>query len=320
MICQSLARLIYEMKGTIFLETDLVKNIRRDKYLMLLLVPGFIYFFIFMYLPMGGLLIAFKDYSVFKGIWNSPWVGMDNFVKAFSSTDFWNVLRNTILISLYKIIFGFPVPIILSLLLNEIKKKAFKRTIQIIIYLPHFISWVVIAGIMQSILSPSFGIAGDIYKLLGMKPINLLASSRHFRSLLVISDIWKGAGWGTIIYLAALSNLAQELYEAAIIDGANRWKQMWYITLPGISGVVILQLILRIGSLMSAGFDQILILQNDLVRPVSDIFDTFMFRRGLQQANYSYSTAVGFFKSVVGLLLILGSDKFAKYIGEEGLL
>lgn len=298
----------------------IIKNIRRDKYLLLLLVPGMLYFLIFKYIPMGGLVIAFKDYSIFRGIWASDWVGINNFKKVFTSTDFWNVLRNTLLISIYKIMYGFPVPIILSLMLNEMRNKYFKKVVQTVIYLPHFISWVVISGIMLSILSPSYGLAGEIYKMLGLHPVNLLASSAHFRSILVISEIWKESGWGTILYLASLSTIDPNLYEASIIDGANKWKQIIHITLPSISGVIILLLILRIGSLMNAGFEQVLVLQNDLVRPISDIFDTYVFRRGLQMGNYSFTTAVGFFNSVVAFILLFSADSFAKFIGEEGLL
>ncbi len=299
---------------------DFIKGIKRDKYLLLLLLPGILLTFVFKYLPMGGLLIAFKDYSIVKGIWASPWVGLDNFRMAFSSTDFGNVLRNTLLISIYKILFGFPAPIILSLMLNEISSTKFKKTVQTILYLPHFISWVVISGIMLSILSPTYGILGDIYEFFGQKPIHIMASKGHMRSLLVISEIWKETGWGTIIYMAALSTVDPNLYEASIIDGAGKMKQIWYITLPCISGVVVLMLILRIGGLMNAGFEQVLVLQNDAVRPVTDIFDTFVYRRGLQRGNYSYSTTVGFFQSVVSLILILGANRFAKVIGEEGLL
>jgi len=287
-----------------------------------LLSFGIAYFIIFKYLPMGGLVIAFKNYSVIRGIWASPWVGLDNFRKAFRAPDLLNVLRNTILISTYKLIFGFPAPIILALLLNEIRNSKFKRCIQTILYLPHFISWVVIYGIMLTMLSPSFGIVTGIFSLFGKEAPYLLVSTDHIRGLLVISSIWKEVGWGTIIYLAAFSTVDPCLYESAIIDGANRWKQMIYITLPSISGVVVLLLILRIGNIMDAGFEQVQVFvqNNDYIRPVIDIFDTFVYRRGIQRADYSYSTTVGLFKSVVSLILIASADRIAKLIGEEGLL
>jgi len=301
-------------------ESILFKKFMRDRYLLLLLIPGVLYFIVFQYLPMGGLLIAFKDYSIHRGIWESPWVGLDNFKKAFASTDFWYVLRNTIVISTYKLIFGFPAPIILSLFLNELRSRYFKRVVQTVLYLPHFISWVVIAGILVGILSPSYGLAGPVFKMLGMEPIHLMASTKHFRGLLVASEIWKNMGWGTIVYLAALSNIDPSLYESAVVDGANKLMTTIYITLPSISSVIILLLIIRIGNLLDAGFEQVLVMQNDLVRPISDIFQTFVYRRGLERGDYSYATAVEFFNSAVALILIVSADRFAKFIGEEGLI
>jgi putative aldouronate transport system permease protein len=265
-------------------------------------------------------VIAFKEYSVNRGIWESEWVGLYNFRRAFMAPEFFNVLRNTLLISTYKLIFGFPAPIILALLLNEVRQTKFKRTIQTIIYLPHFISWVVIAGIMINMLSPSRGVVAPIYALFGEEAPYFMISTKYIRSVLVMSDIWKSAGWGTIIYLAALSTVDPNLYEAALIDGANRIKQTIYITIPSISSVVILLLILNIGKLLNAGFEQVQVMLNDYTRPVIDIFDTFVYRRGLQRADYSYATAVGLFNSVVSLILIVTSDRLAKSFGEEGLL
>lgn len=267
--------------------------------------------------------MAFKDYSIFKGILGSPWAGtdgLDNFRLVFNSPDFWRVLGNTLTISAYKIVFGFPFPIILALLINEIRNERFKKVTQTIIYLPHFISWVVIVGMMRSILSPTYGIAGSFFELLGRTPVNLLASHAAIRPLVVISDIWKEAGWGTIVYLAAISTVNPELYESAIIDGANRFRRMIHITLPSISGVVIMLLILRIGGFMDAGFEQIFVMQNDYTRPFIDIFGTFVYRRGITMGRYSFAAAVGLFNSVVALVLITGANTFAKAIGEEGLL
>jgi putative aldouronate transport system permease protein len=324
--------MIIYRKGTILLRTypkiqkfsrgkgRLLKDIKRDRYLLLLLVPGIAYFLIFKYLPMGGIVVAFKKYSIMRGIWDSPWVGLYNFKKAFAAEEFFNVLRNTFLISSYKLIFGFPAPIILSLLLNEVRNSKFKRTVQTILYLPHFISWVVIAGILLTILSPSRGLVLPLYNLFGKKPPYFMASIGHIRGILVASDIWKNVGWGTIVYLAALSTVDPNLYEAALIDGANRIKQVIYITLPSISSVIVLLLILRIGNLMNAGFEQIQVMLNDYIRPVIDIFDTFVYRRGIERADYSYATAVGLFNSVVSMILIVTADRFAKIIGEEGLL
>lgn len=295
-------------------------GIKRDRYLLLLLAPGLILTIIYKYIPMGGIIIAFKDYNIFKGIMASPFVGFKNFVDIFNSPDFTQVFVNTILISIYKMAVGFPVPIILALMLNELRNKYYKNTIQTILYLPYFISWVVVYGMMLSLFSVSGGMIVEVFKLFGAEPFNILTKPQYFRSILVLSDVWKNAGWGTIIYLAALSNVDQELYEAAFIDGANRWKQLWNITIPSITSVVVVLLILNVGFLLDAGFDQIIVMQNDLVKRVSDIFDTYVYRTGLTRGQYSISTAIGLFKSVVALILILGTNKIAKWIGEEGLL
>ncbi len=293
------------------------KKVLRDRYLYILLLPGIIYFILFCYLPMGGLVIAFKKFNIFTGVINSPWVGFDNFKKVFSYPDFWGILRNTLFISFYKIIFGFPVPIILSILLNEIKNSRFKKIAQSVMYLPHFISWVIIGSMMLSLFSASHGVVNLLFgeHIIG----SLLASRRYFRSILVISSIWKTSGWGTIIYLAALSQIDPSLYEAAIVDGANKLKQVWYITIPSITGIIVLLLILRIGQLMNAGFEQVMVLQNPLVMEVSEIFDTYVYRVGLGRGEYSFTSAVDFFKSVVALILIVSADRFSKMIGEEGL-
>ena len=298
---------------------SLLKYIINEKYMYLLLVPGLLYFFVFCYLPMFGIVIAFKDYNIFKGIWESPWVGFQHFQDLFGSLKFWQVLRNTILISIYKLLFGFPVPIILALLLNELKNRYFKKTVQTIMYLPHFISWVVIGGIIMSLLSVEYGALGEIFKAFDIKPFNILASDKYFRSILVISSIWRSAGWGTIIYLAALSNIDMNLYEAATIDGAGRFKQAWYVTLPCISSITVLLLILDIGNLMNAGFEQIVVLQNFMVLNVSDIFDTYVYRVGLGEGEYSFTTAIGLFKSVVATFLIVASDRISKLTSGEGL-
>lgn len=296
-----------------------MKNIIRDRYLYFLLIPGLTYFLLFRYLPMFGIVIAFKDYNIFKGIAESPWVGFKYFAIAFDSNDFWNVFRNTVLISFYKLFFGFPAPIILALLLNEIRHTFFKRFTQTIIYIPHFISWVVVAGIMLAMLSPTYGVAKTMFEWFGVEPVNLMASVKHFRALLVVSNIWKEVGWGTIIYLAALTTVDSSLYEAAEMDGASKWKKTWHITLPSISTIIILLFILDIGFLMDAGFTQILVLQNDLVRSVSDTIDTYVYRVGLQNAQYSFTTAIGLFNSVIAAALMITANRMAKFFGREGL-
>lgn len=293
------------------------RNMYRLFYLMML--PGLLYFAVFRYLPMFGLVIAFKDYDIFKGIWASQWVGLKNFKELFHSSDFWNVLTNTLKISFAKIVIGFPIPIILAILLNEMRSIRFKKVIQTLLYLPHFLSWVVIGGIMLNLFSPVFGLAGEFFRATGIEPVNILAQKSTIFGVVIASDVWKECGWSTIIFLAALTQVDASLYEAAKMDGANRFKQMIYITLPAISGVIILLLILRIGKIMNAGFEQILVLQNAVTRESIDIFDTYVYREGLQRGEYSFSSTVDMFKSVVAFILVVGADKISKKFGEEGL-
>lgn len=293
------------------------RNMYRLFYLMML--PGLLYFAVFRYLPMFGLVIAFKDYDIFKGIWASQWVGLKNFRELFHSSDFWNVLTNTLKISFAKIVIGFPIPIILAILLNEMRSVRFKKVIQTLLYLPHFLSWVVIGGIMLNLFSPVFGLAGEFFRATGIEPMNILAQKSTIFGVVIASDVWKECGWSTIIFLAALTQVDASLYEAAKMDGANRFKQMIYITLPAISGVIILLLILRIGKIMNAGFEQILVLQNAVTRESIDIFDTYVYREGLQRGEYSFSSTVDMFKSVVAFIMVVGADKFSKKFGEEGL-
>ena len=293
------------------------RNMYRLFYLMML--PGLLYFAVFRYLPMFGLVIAFKDYDIFKGIWASEWVGLKNFRELFHSSDFWNVLTNTLKISFAKIVIGFPIPIILAILLNEMRSVRFEKVIQTLLYLPHFLSWVVIGGIMLNLFSPVFGLAGEFFRATGIEPMNILAQKSTIFGVVIASDVWKECGWSTIIFLAALTQVDASLYEAAKMDGANRFKQMIYITLPAISGVIILLLILRIGKIMNAGFEQILVLQNAVTRESIDIFDTYVYREGLQRGEYSFSSTVDMFKSVVAFIMVVGADKISKKFGEEGL-
>ena len=291
-----------------------------SKVMLLMMVLPLTQLLVFKYAPMFGLAIAFQEYSIFRGVLGSSWVGFDNFKDIFASPDFWNVFRNTLVISLYKVVFGFPVPIVLALLLNEIRNSGFRRILQTVLYLPYFVSWAIVGSIILVIFSPTTGVLSEVSIWLTGSRMNLLTSARHFRGVLVLSDIWKNAGWGTIIYLAAMSQVDPNLYEAAIVDGAGKVRQIIHITLPAISGVIVLLLILRIGWIMNAGFEQILILQNPLVMDISDVFDTFVFRVGLGRGRYSYAATAEVFKSVVSLILILGADRLAKALGEEGLL
>ncbi|CAM3229396.1 ABC transporter permease subunit [Paenibacillus lupini] len=297
----------------------LLKDIVRDKYLYLLLLPGLLLILLFRYGPMYGVVIAFQDYNIYKGIGGSEWVGFDQFQRLFRSPDFTEVLTNTIVISLYKLAASFSLPIILSLLLNELKNVVFKRIAQSIIYLPHFISWVIFSGIIITFLNPVDGMVNVIIRNFGGTPIDFLGDVRYFRSVLVLSDIYKEVGWGTIIYLAAIAGVSADLYEAARIDGANKLKQMWHVTLPAIRPVIIILVILSLANILEAGFQQIFLLYNALVYDVADILDTYVYRVGIQQADYSYATAAGLFKSAVAMILILTVNKIVKATGQDGL-
>ena len=284
-----------------------------------MLIPGLASLILFHYIPMYGISMAFQDFNVVKGFFKSPWVGFDNFAYLLKSREFYAILRNSILISLYRMFWGFPVPIILALMLNEVKNIYYKKTIQTILYLPHFISWVVIVGIVYNFLSPSTGIINHIIKLFGGEPIAFLQEEKYFRSILVISDIWKGSGWGTIIYLAAISGIDESLYEAAIIDGATRMQRIRYVTIPGIMSTIIVLLILRSGSILRNGFEQIFLMYSPLVYDVADVFETYTYRAGLREGRFSYATAVGMFQSIVGLILIWTTNRLSRKFGEGGL-
>lgn len=298
----------------------MAKAIKEHKVLYLLMVPGLLYFVLFRYLPMFGLVIAFKDYNIFKGIWASDWVGLANFKALVHSSDFWNVMKNTLVISLTKILIGFPIPILLAILLNDIKNKKFKRVTQTFLYLPHFLSWVVIGGIMLNLFSPVFGLAGEVFRTLGIEPVNIMAKKSSIFWVVIFSDVWKEAGWSTIVFLAALTQVDESLYEAAKMDGANKFKQMLHITLPCISSIIIVMLILRIGKVMNAGFEQILVLQNPITMESIDIFDTYVYREGLGRGSYSFAAAVDTFKSVIALILVTSANKISKIFGEEGIV
>lgn len=298
---------------------NVIKNINRDKYLYLLVLPGVVCLFIFCYLPMYGVIIAFKEYNIFVGISGSEWVGFLQFERLFRSPDFIRTIRNTLLISIYKMIWGFPAPIILALLLNELENKYFKRFTQTVLYLPHFISWVTFAGIITTFLNPTTGVINDIIAYFGGRKIDFLAEQQLFRSVLVITDIYKGMGWGTIVYLAAISGVDPTLYEAAIVDGAGRFRQIWHITLPSIKSVIVIIFILNLSNILNGGFDQVFMLYNPLVYEVGDIIDTYVYRKGMIDSNYSLSSAAGLFKNIVAFILIVTTNFIVKKIGEDGL-
>ena len=290
------------------------KNFPVHKYYYLLILPGLAALLVFRYIPMVGVIIAFKDFKIAEGIFGSQWVGTKWFEMLFSNAEFSNVLFNTIYISLLKLIFSFPAPILLALMINEVSHVKFKKVVQTTVYLPHFISWVVIGGVMMTILSPSVG----ILSLFGVSK-NPLLEPANFRWLVVVSDIWKEAGWGTVVYLAAITNISPDLYEAATVDGATRFQKIWNITLPAIAGTIAIMLILRTGSLLSAGFDQMYVLQTSATMDVGDVLDTFVYRYGLAQGRFSYAAAAGLFQSVVGLILVSLSNFITGRMGQDGI-
>ena len=299
-----------------------IKKMKRYKFYYLLALPGLLYFVLFHYGTMVGILMAFKDFKPFDGymgIFTGEWVGFANFKRFFESYYFWNILRNTLVISGQKIIFGFPAPIILALLLNEVGNFRFKKVVQTISYMPHFLSMVVVMGILRKLLAADTGYVNYFIRLLGGEPIMFLGDERYFRSILVISEIWQTIGWGTIIYLAAISGINPQLYEAATMDGATHFQQARHITIPSIMSVVVIMLILRVGNILDAGFGQIFLLYSPAVYSVADIIDTFVYREGLGKMNYEYATAVGLFKSIIALFMVLGTNIITKKMGQEGI-
>ncbi|MGG3839053.1 ABC transporter permease subunit [Paenibacillus thiaminolyticus] len=287
--------------------------------LYLFIAPAFLYFLIFHYGPMYGIQIAFKNFIPAKGITGSPWVGFDHFERFFNSYYFWDLLWNTLSISLYELAIGFPLPIILALAFNEVKDGFFKRTVQTVTYAPHFISVVVMAGIIITFLSPSTGILVHIIEFLGFEPAAFLTDPRWFKTVYVLSGVWQSTGWGTIIYLAALSGVDPQLHEAAIMDGASRWQRIWNINIPTIIPTITILLILNMGSILGVGFEKILLLQNPLNMEASDVISTFVYRSGLVDAQYSFSTAVGLFNSVVNAILLITVNQIARRTSETSL-
>lgn len=295
-----------------------IRALIRYRYLYLLLIPGLVYIIVFSYLPMFGLVIAFQDFKPFLGVTGSKFIGFGNFEYLFRSNQFISALQNTFIISGLKILFGFPIPIIFALLINEIRTRFLKRSIQTILYLPHFLSWVIMFGLLFSFLS-EFGPLNQLITRFGGQRVFFLSEPRYFRSVVVISDIWKELGWSAIIYLAALSGISPELYEAATIDGASRFQCITKISLPSLIPTITIMLLLRIGGILNAGFEQIINLYNPVVFGVGDIIDTYVYRIGLLQVKFGYSAAAGMFKSVVALILVLSTNHFAKKTEQGGL-
>ncbi|NOU73064.1 ABC transporter permease subunit [Paenibacillus sp. LMG 31458] len=296
-----------------------VSDFRKNKTIYLMLLPVVLYYLVFHYAPMYGLQIAFKDYSPMKGFAESQWIGFNHFKEFFDSFYFWRLLRNTILLSVYSLIMAFPAGIVLALLLNEIRSRAFKRAIQTITYMPHFISLVVIVGFMVDFLERNGLINNLLTSVFGIEPIPFMRQPEWFRTLYISSDIWQNVGWSSIIFLAAISNIDPSLYEASKIDGANRWKQTLHITIPGMMSTVIILLILQIGHFMSVGMDKILLMYNPAIYETADVIQTYVFRKGILEAGYSYSAAVGLFNSVISFVLLIVANAIARKTSEARL-
>lgn len=292
---------------------NMLRSVRRHRELYLIFLPFALWFLIFQYVPMAGIIIAFKDYNIFSGFVDSPWVGFQNFIELFQSRSFVRAFRNTVIISVFRLVIGFPIPIIFAILLNEISAKRYRKFVQTSSYLPYFISWSVAGGLFYIILSPGSGFVNGIITSLGLDPINFLGNPSYFRGVVVATYVWKTFGWRAIIYLAALAGIDPNLYEAAKIDGAGRFRCMWNITLPSISGVIVVMLILALGQMLNIDFEQIFILVNDSVLRVGETLEFYVYRVGIyDSSNFSLATAVGFFKSLIGFALILAANAISK--------
>lgn len=294
------------------------KNLYKYRGIYIMLIPVLLYYILFAYAPLSGLQIAFRDYRPGRGIWGSRWVGFDNFIQFFSGPYFWRTLRNTLLISGYTILICFPAPILFALLLNEVRLKYFKKAVQTISYLPHFISLVVVCGIIKEFVSTT-GLFNSIVVAFGGEAANMLMDPGKFRSIYVISELWQTIGWNSIIYLAALSGINTELYDAAAVDGAGRFRRIWSITLPGLMPTIIIMFIMRIGQFMSVGFDKIILLYNENIYETADIISSFVYRKGLIESNYSYSMAVSLVNSLVNFALVVLVNKISAKVSETSL-
>ena len=301
------------------IKTPLKKILKRDKYLLMMVAPCVLYFLIFHYLPMVWNVVAFQDYSIRKGIFGSEWIGLDNFIRFFKSPYAIRVIRNTFLLSFMDLVIGFPVPIVFALLLNEVNNRGIKRVVQTFTYLPHFVSVVVVVGMMKIFLSPTDGIINLMIQAFGGTTINFFSEAKWFRWLYVLSSVWQNFGWDSIIYFAAIAGVNPELYEAARVDGAGRWKKMLYVTLPCISPTIIVLLIMRIGWLLSVGFEKIILMYNESTYETADVISTYVYRVGLLNSDFSYGTAIGLFNCLVSLILILLANGLSRKYSETSL-
>jgi putative aldouronate transport system permease protein len=294
------------------------RNFEKSKYLYLMLLPLLVYYFIFHYIPMGGAIIAFQNYKPALGFFRSPWVGFMHFKDFFTGPYAWRLIRNTLLLNVYQIIFGFPVPIFLALMINEVRLRSFKKVVQTISYMPHFISLVVICGMLVT-FSRTDGLFNDVRVLIGLPRLSLLAENSMFRTIFTASGIWQTMGWGSIIYLSALSGVDPNLYEAASLDGAGRIKKIIHVSFPALTPIIIIQLIMRIGNILTQGFEKIILLYSPLVYENADVISSYVYRRGLQEMDYSFGAAMGIFNSVINLIILITANYLARRYWEESL-
>ncbi|MFC7750231.1 ABC transporter permease [Paenibacillus thermoaerophilus] len=296
-----------------------LKFVVRHRALYFMLAPGMLYFLVFKYVPLLGSVIAFQDYNIFKGFLESEWVGFKWFEEFFTYPNLKRLIVNTLLISFYQILFAFPAPILLAVLLNEVRNMAFKRFVQTVVYLPHFLSWTIVFGFVYMLLSVQTGLVNQAIQAMGGEPVSFLQKAEYFRTIIIASGIWKEMGWSAIIFLAAIAGISPSLYEAARIDGANRWKQFVHVTLPGLLPAIMILLLLKIGHIMDLGFEQIYLFLNPLTLSTGDVLDTYAYRAGILGGKYSLTTAIGLFKSVIGFLLLVVANRASKATTGEGI-
>ncbi|UKS28542.1 ABC transporter permease subunit [Paenibacillus sp. HWE-109] len=301
------------------MKLSIFRQLKRDRTYVLLLAPVLVYYILFRYVPMFGIIISFMDYNLFKGIGGSPWVGLKYYKIFFENRDFLVIIKNTILLGGYKLFFGFPAPIVLALLLNELRSSVYKRFVQTVSYLPHFLSSVVVSSMIIMLLSPSTGWINHAIQWLGFPAINFLQKAEWFRTIYISSEVWQQVGWGSIIYLAAITTIDPQLYEASKMDGAGRWKQTMHVTLPGIASSIVILFILQIGHVLEIGFEKVFLLSNAATYDTSDVLSTYVYRTGILQAGFSYATAIDLFMGIIALLLVYTSNKICRRLGETSL-
>ncbi|WP_246066923.1 ABC transporter permease [Paenibacillus koleovorans] len=301
------------------MKLSILGQLKRDRTYVLLFAPVLLYYILFKYVPMFGIVISFMDYNLFKGLSGSPWVGLKYYKQFFDNRDALVIIKNTVLLGGYKLLFGFPAPIILALLLNELRSKLYKRFVQTVSYMPYFLSSVVVSSMIVMFLSPSRGLINQVLQGLGIPAVNFLQQAEWFRTIYVSSEIWQQVGWGSILYLAAMTTIDPQQYEAARMDGAGRWKQTWHVTLPGIAPTIVILFILQIGHVLEIGFEKVFLLSNAATYDTSDIISTYVYRVGIVQGGFSYATAIDLFMGVIGFLLVYASNQISRRLGETSL-